>query len=168
MPQTISQPPPFAGERQKDKGLPRPARSTRNKQVRRITITFPSFLPAANIVNSDGGQIEGARARKANNRRLPSLCCSTSFWESPVLVATEVRWSTSRCPYSSSPSSYLPFVNPQRVAVHRMAGGGTPNLPWNCCQTLFWELLVMASSRFSSNIFQIAKAISRKVWEALG
>ena len=124
-------------KRQKDKGLPRPARSTRNKQVRRITITFPSFLPSANIVNSDVGQIEGATARKANNRRLPSLCCSTSFWESPVLVATEVRWSTSRCPYSSSPSSYLPFVNPQRTDVQRVAGGEASRGAGNRTQTYF-------------------------------
>ena len=33
--------------------------------------------------------------------------------------------------------------------------------------TLFWKLLSVCS-RFSSTIFQIAKAISRKVWEALG
>ena len=70
----------------------------------------------------------------------------------------------SRCPYkpstlllpylhSSSPSSYLPFVNPQRVPVPVwQVVRGTPNLPWNCYHTYFWNRVC---SRYLSEFFQI-------------
>ena len=42
----------------------------------RITITFPSFCPAANIVNSSAGQIEGAREQEKQTTDVFLLCCS--------------------------------------------------------------------------------------------